>query len=146
MKTILKLTTLSAILLSLIGGVVSCTKPFPEPFPPAGTKWKLEGINYQDGQGVIMLEPKDCDTCYTFVFDTDSTAFGISIINQIKLFRPYRSGSPAITTMSEFEEPFDGDLYCALLKHIHSIVIDRESLVIQLKVNEKTQVLIYNPF
>jgi hypothetical protein len=41
-----------------------------------GTKWKLEGIvNEQTGE-MQVLEPTDCEQCYTFEFDTDATAAG----------------------------------------------------------------------
>ena len=47
----------------------------------SGTKWKLADII--DAQtGVLReLEPKDCEKCYSFTFDTDSTAAGWSTSN-----------------------------------------------------------------
>ena len=41
-----------------------------------GTKWKLAGIVDTETGDLKELEPKDCDECYTFTFDTDSTAIG----------------------------------------------------------------------
>ena len=51
-----------------------------------GTKWKLAGlVDTQTGE-LEELEPKSCDTCYSFTFDTDNTAFGNSITNYIGVF------------------------------------------------------------
>jgi hypothetical protein len=46
----------------------------------SGTKWKLKGIVDINTNKLTELEPKDCEECYTLAFDTDSTAFGRSII------------------------------------------------------------------
>ena len=47
------------------------------------TKWKLIGI-VDTQTGILQeLEPKDCDECYTFTFDTDSTASGWSTSNEL---------------------------------------------------------------
>jgi len=47
----------------------------------AGTKWKLAGIVDTQTGTLTVLDPKDCDSCYSFTFDTDSTASGNSITN-----------------------------------------------------------------
>jgi len=50
-----------------------------------GTKWKLAGI-VDDETGVLqVLEPKECEECYTLTFDTDSTATVLSINITLKL-------------------------------------------------------------
>ena len=46
-----------------------------------GTKWKLAGIVDTEKGSLKVLEPKDCKECYTFTFDTDSTASGRSLGN-----------------------------------------------------------------
>ena len=87
--------TTAAILLcfALIGLVlaIGCEKPKPQPtdnngngiiFPEdkdtnislQGTKWKLAGIVDSQVDTLIKLEPKDCEECYTLVFDTEYTA------------------------------------------------------------------------
>ncbi|MDR0567130.1 MAG: hypothetical protein LBG47_08880 [Prevotellaceae bacterium] len=50
-----------------------------------GTKWKLAGIMDAETCDLKELEPKDCSTCYTLEFDTDSTAWGKAAIRQIRL-------------------------------------------------------------
>jgi hypothetical protein len=78
------------------------------PFPPlAGTQWKLAGI-VNTATGVLAeLEPKDCATCYTLTFDTDSTAEGTSIMNTLNLgFGKREDGRyyAAIVTTKIYEE------------------------------------------
>ena len=48
-----------------------------------GTKWKLAGIIDVKTGALKVLDPKDCEKCYTFSFDTDSTASGITIANHL---------------------------------------------------------------
>ena len=49
-----------------------------------GTKWKLAGIVDEETGNIRVLEPKDCEECYTLTFDTDSTATVHSISKDIK--------------------------------------------------------------
>ena len=47
----------------------------------AGTNWKLLGIVDIRTGTFRIVERESCSYCYTITFDTDSTAFGISIVN-----------------------------------------------------------------
>lgn len=50
------------------------------------TKWKLVGVVEEKTGKLIKLEPKDCEECFTLVFDTDYTATVRSInVNTLKL-------------------------------------------------------------
>ena len=51
-----------------------------------GTKWKLSGIvNVETGE-IKVLEPKDCEECFTLLFDTDHITTIRSIdLNVLKL-------------------------------------------------------------
>ena len=50
-------------------------------YPLEGTQWKLAGI-FNTQTGILkVLEPIDCERCYTLTFDTDSTATGTSAGN-----------------------------------------------------------------
>jgi hypothetical protein len=50
-----------------------------------GTKWKLAAlVDVQTGES-IEPEPKDCKKCYTLEFDSDTTAIGKSVMNEILL-------------------------------------------------------------
>ncbi|MDR0581707.1 MAG: hypothetical protein LBG31_01970 [Prevotellaceae bacterium] len=48
-----------------------------------GTQWKLAGIMDVETCNLKELEPKDCERCYTLVFNTDSTAWGRSSANRV---------------------------------------------------------------
>ena len=174
MKT--KLTTVTAILLILAGGLASCKdneliidnigmEPNRHPaLPLAGTMWKLESVNFGDERGIVILEPRDCDTCYTIVFDTDSTASGLSIINRVNIFRPHFKGGcitsiqrptrnihngSTLITVTNYEEPFDGNLYSTMLREVHSIDHEGPRLFILSKActtpNSRSRLLTYKP-
>jgi hypothetical protein len=67
---------LVALLMACIA-VFSCHKNSdPEVIIPLqGSKWKLSGIYDMPYDTLIMvLEPKNCDTCYTLSFETDHFA------------------------------------------------------------------------
>lgn len=54
-------------------------------FPLKGTQWKLVGIvNSVTGEQTI-LDPTDCESCYTLVFDSNTTATVQSITSTFKL-------------------------------------------------------------
>jgi hypothetical protein len=59
------------ILLSAIVGTTGCD----EKYTYTGTTWKLAG--YVDSTGIVReLEPKDCEHCYTIIFDSETEAHG----------------------------------------------------------------------
>ena len=164
MKEILKLTAFSAVLLVLVVGLLSCDSnevhyscdslfipcERPEdlkPIPLEGTIWRLMYVDFQDGKDPLVLEPKDCDACFTLVFDTDTSALGLSIVNQVRVIRPqlmhywciygperyqYETdrrpknmhGGTVLVTMEDYPEPYDGSLFALLLSRTHSMVID----------------------
>ncbi|MDR0437246.1 MAG: hypothetical protein LBH22_02965 [Bacteroidales bacterium] len=133
MKTnILKLTV---FLLILAGMLTSCKDKEKLDLHTFEGSWKLVGIIYNDGDrpiyeeelenfpGLVKLEPKDCDTCYTFTFPRSSqgyfTMHGTSIYNKYIIeLKP--EGTPyEITFIDEQDEPFDGNFYCEALKSIN---------------------------
>ncbi|MDR2690727.1 MAG: hypothetical protein LBB73_00245 [Dysgonamonadaceae bacterium] len=49
-----------------------------------GTQWKLAAlVDMQTGKSVEP-EPKECNKCYTLVFNSDTTATGRSILNELR--------------------------------------------------------------
>jgi hypothetical protein len=50
-----------------------------------GTKWKLEGIVNEQAGEMQVLEPIDCEECYTLEFTTDTTAIGVAVDEDIVL-------------------------------------------------------------
>jgi hypothetical protein len=79
MKTTL---TFAAILL-LLAGSFSCGKEEEnENTSLKGTKWQMECFVDTQTGSTIEAEPK-CDMCYYFIFDTDNTASGRTVINDL---------------------------------------------------------------
>jgi hypothetical protein len=48
-----------------------------------GTKWKLAGIVDTETGVLKVLEPEDCEKCYTLTFDTDTTVSTYSSFNEL---------------------------------------------------------------
>ena len=80
--------TLSAVIL-LIGAFIvlgGCEKKKENKNPLRNTEWKLVSIFIVEKDStVIDFKYKNCNDCYRFKFDTDSTAIGKSIFNQLNL-------------------------------------------------------------
>ncbi|MDR2126333.1 MAG: hypothetical protein LBP63_05855 [Prevotellaceae bacterium] len=137
-KAILQTT---AILL-ILAGVVACGKENEnnEINTLKGTKWKLAGI-VDAKTGVLKeLEPKDCEQCYTLTFDTDSTAWGKSVLNTmyIRLLpKPY------INIMTEIDDSDNGDvqLFYDAIKTVDTYKVGKNEL--QFFYNKKKNYLLY---
>jgi hypothetical protein len=105
------------VLLAFTFMAVGCEKPKDVPTGTttttnlAGTSWKLAGIvDILTGE-MTILEPKDCEQCYTLTFLTDSTAQGFSVSCKITLDLSLL-GSYMIEDIGEF---FDGDIFRSAL-------------------------------
>jgi hypothetical protein len=71
-----------------------------------GTKWKLAGsVNAETGK-LKEFEPKTCDEYFTLAFDTDSTANGVSVMNDLRICLLPK---PAIILMTEVDDSGIGD-------------------------------------
>jgi len=91
-----------------------------------GTTWKLEGILDMQTNDLQVLEPMNCQSCYTFTFDTDSTAIGKSVANEIWLvLRP-----PFVLRMTLMDDTGIGDvdMYYAALSSIESYTLSDANL------------------
>ena len=78
--------TLSAVIL-LIGVFIvlgGCEEK--EQIKLEGTTWKLKGIYNNSTKEFKVLAPEECNDCYSFTFDTDTTAKGKSTTNQIGVY------------------------------------------------------------
>ena len=51
-----------------------------------GTSWKLKGIYNANTKEFKVLAPEKCNDCYSFTFDTDTTAKGKSTTNQVEVY------------------------------------------------------------
>jgi len=92
-----------------------------------GTKWKLYSIDH-NARGRKMLEPEDCETCYTLTFDKDETGWffsGVSIKNSVNIRMKYNGFNHYVEVLITGEdEPFDGNLFCSTLKLVEIIDCD----------------------
>jgi len=93
------------------------------------TKWKLEGIMDVETGELKVLEPKDCDECYTIKFDTDRTFSGRKVNNVINYANyeiDYKTGVLRITDIvgTEMGEIGDEYLYSQILWKIRTFTIN----------------------
>ena len=79
---ILKLT---AILL-ISAGCFSCrsTHDDNQTLSLEGTSWKLSGIVDIETGALKILEPQDCEECYTLTFEADNTFSAFSSANKLR--------------------------------------------------------------
>jgi hypothetical protein len=93
-------------------------------FTLKGTQWKLVGIVDAQTNTLTELEPKNCEECYTFTFETDTTANGKSIS-----CGAYIIGlNPIEIPVDKALENFDGSIYTALLLSVKSYTVDNNAL------------------
>ena len=92
----MKRITLTLISLFAVCFFTACEKPvepekpwippIEEPLPNLqGTYWKLAGYFEETGDTLHIFERQEDDSCYYFIFDTDSTAFGRVVGNYLSV-------------------------------------------------------------
>jgi hypothetical protein len=79
--------------------------PTDVPASLSGTHWKLAG-SVNAGGMLKEFAPKACVECFTLTFDTDSTASGISVVNQLRI---HLLPKPAIVFMTEVDDTYNND-------------------------------------
>ena len=103
-----------------------------------GTKWKLKGIVDIQTSTLKELEPNDCDKCYTFVFDTDTTAWGYNCLNEM-----YIGGlNPIVIGGTKIGETGDAGIYLDALFSVVSYTFDGK----EMKLFFNNNYLLYKPF
>jgi hypothetical protein len=99
----------------------------PSPIKIEGTSWKLAGIMDVETCKLRELEPKDCGNCFTLTFDTDSTAKGKSVMNEIRLqFLPKLFMT--VPTYAYDHEVGDVQLFYDAMKTITSCTVTENEL------------------
>jgi hypothetical protein len=121
------------LIIGIVLAVVACSKQSdktePEPTGLTGTKWKLQGILDIQTDVLQILEPTDCEKCYTLEFDTDSTASGYSAV--LSIFINIRmEGSGLVEEISE--SPGDGDMFRAVIAWKKSFLISEDNLELRI--------------
>jgi hypothetical protein len=125
----------------ILATCASCEKDDGAPITALkNTKWKLAGIVDVRTGTLKELEPKDCEKCYTLEFDTDSTAWGTSIMNEIRL---KLSPTPFMTVVSFAYDHEMGDvqLFYDAMKTINSCTVTENTM--KLFYNERKNFLLY---
>ena len=92
-----------------------------------GVKWKLVGIGSLDKIALQELEPKECNECYTLIFDTDDTFSGRITTNIIvgSYEINYNTYDLHFTNIGGTEaiDVGDGELYRQILREIQSFIV-----------------------
>jgi hypothetical protein len=89
-----------------------------------GTQWKLEGIVNVQTDEMQVLEPVDCEQCYTLVFNTDTTAAGKSTTNILLL---NLNTPPYLGVATEVGEMGDGFIFTNVLYFITNYEHDNDN-------------------
>ena len=92
------------------------------PYCLKGTNWKLEGIVDTETDSLKILEPQDCEDCFTFNFKTDSSAFGYSVVNELYLV--LGPGMHKFYVMTDALDPGDGLLFNHIMYSTTSYGLD----------------------
>ena len=86
------------------------SKDDEQPTSLKGTKWKLAGIvNTQTGE-LRVLEPKDCEECYTLTFNTNSAATAYNVNRTIQVDILHSCDIDDMLWCERYEK--DGKDYC----------------------------------
>jgi hypothetical protein len=122
--------------------------PAPETSIPEhlkGTKWKLAGIVDAETGVRKELEPKDCEKCYTLIFDMDSTIFLYSTSNEgrMSINDINDKNIPHPVGRTKVMECCDGELYLHVHGYITSYVRDGDELKFFYQADEKESYLLY---
>ena len=118
---------LLAIVLLLAGGLASCSNELDICWDGLkGTQWKLAFINDISGEHFkkLILEPHDCDTCFTLTFDAEKRWYisGVSILNTFSIHM--RSGEQIdmeVFMTDNMDEPYDGNLFSSLIRFVNAV-------------------------
>ena len=122
--------TLSAVIL-LIGAFIvlgGCEKKKENKNPLRNTEWKLVSIFIVEKDStVIDFKYKNCNDCYRFKFDTDSTAIGKSIFNQLNLTLSDNNKAYCATTKI-LESDENANLYCKAIIQTNEYLLKGNTL------------------
>ena len=121
----------------LIAAAMSSCWIIPSPYKECwdefrGTQWRLayiapNAIHLLEHPLIVertILEPHDCDTCFTLTFDAKKTGYitGVSILNTVDVQILRGPELPDIkVSVTELDEPFDGNLYSNLMRSVTGI-------------------------
>jgi len=100
-----------------------------------GTKWKLVGIVDDETNSLKVLEPKDCDNCYTITFNSvysDCNIMFYSSINELTGSYIINDGTQEINILikggTKAGEIGDGDLWRNIFPNVKSFFYKENEL------------------
>ena len=97
-----------------------------------GTQWKLAGIVDSQTGKLTVLEPTDCEECYTLTFDTDSTASVHVITSTFKLdlsnLNPYVNFEDILRYEQYNGENYEINTFCNNVIAAASFIVDSKQL------------------
>ena len=112
-----------------------------------GTKWKLAGIVDKKTDYLKVLEPKDCEECYTLAFDTDSAFSSFSASNELTgdYKVDYETNRIQITNFggTKMGEIGDGNLWWNIIPSVESFSLKKDEL--KLYYDNENYYLLFKP-
>jgi hypothetical protein len=140
-----KIILQTAAILLIIAGIISCGKEDKEePIKLAGTYWWLDGIvNVETGDVIHVWEA--CVGCFYLYFDTDSTAPGKSVMNEIDLHLFPQLYVVITINTDDSSGNYYIQLFYDAIKTVTSYTVTKDELGLYLKLycNEGKKYLLY---
>lgn len=127
-KSFFKILPAVLLLVGVFMVLGGCEKKKENKIPLRDTEWKLVSIFIVEKDStVIDFKYENCNDCYRFKFDTDSTAIGKSIFNQLNLtLSDHNKASCATTKILESDE--NANLYCKAIIQTNEYLLKGNTL------------------
>ena len=127
-KSFFKILPAVILLIGVFIVLGGCEKKKENKIPLRDTEWKLVSIFIVEKDStVIDFKYENCNDCYRFKFDTDSTAIGKSIFNQLNLtLSDHNKASCATTKILESDE--NANLYCKAIIQTNEYLLKGNTL------------------
>ena len=127
-KSFFKILPAVLLLVGVFMVLGGCEKKKENKIPLRDTEWKLVSIFIVEKDStVIDFKYENCNDCYRFKFDTDSTAIGKSIFNQLNLtLSDHNKASCATTKILESDEK--ANLYCKAIIQTNEYLLKGNTL------------------
>ena len=127
-KSFFKILPAVLLLVGVFMVLGGCERKKENKNPLRDTEWKLASIFIVEKDStVIDFKYENCNDCYRFKFDTDSTAIGKSIFNQLNLtLSDHNKASCATTKILESDEK--ANLYCKAIIQTNEYLLKGNTL------------------
>ena len=127
-KLISKILPVVILLLGVFIILSGCEKKKDEKKLLKNTEWELVSIFIVEKDSTVTdFKYENCNDCYRFKFDTDSTAIGKSISNQLNLTLSDNNKASCATTKI-FENNEKANLYCEAIIQTEEYILNDNTL------------------